>query len=217
MIRAGSAVSESRTAPRTDCSASRFCGGATGPSKRRPPPSSWGELWPLVRSGALIGRPSLGPGPVAQTRPSGPTLLRPQNCREAVTELARGAAARLLLLDDHRLDGRRDAGRDLDDDHPRADGLDRLVEVDVAPVDRDAAGVVDRIGDVLRRDRSEESPVLTRLMRDREHGAVEQLRALARPRLGVGDRALGCLLAPAGRLDRAPGGGLGELARDQEV
>src|SRR4051794_10681263 len=31
MISAGSAVSDSRTAPRTDCSASRFCGGVTGP------------------------------------------------------------------------------------------------------------------------------------------------------------------------------------------
>ena len=53
MIRAGSAVSDSRTAPRTDCSASRFCGGAIGPPLKPEP-------WPFVRSGALIGRPSLG-------------------------------------------------------------------------------------------------------------------------------------------------------------
>jgi hypothetical protein len=56
MINAGSAVSDSSTAPRTDCSASRFCGGVIGPSSARE--------WPLlyVRSGALMGRPSLGTG-----------------------------------------------------------------------------------------------------------------------------------------------------------
>ena len=49
MISAGSAVSDSSTAPSTDCSASRFCGGVTGPSKPRE--------WPLagLRSVALIG------------------------------------------------------------------------------------------------------------------------------------------------------------------
>src|SRR6185437_9293492 len=51
MISAGSAVSDSRTAPSTDCSASRFCGGATGP---RP------FVYPLVSACALIGRSSLG-------------------------------------------------------------------------------------------------------------------------------------------------------------
>ena len=53
MMSAGSAVSDSRTAPSTDCSASRFCGGATGPSGIR-----GAGLWPLplvcVRSGAAI-------------------------------------------------------------------------------------------------------------------------------------------------------------------
>ena len=52
MISAGSAVSESRTAPRTDCSASMFWGGATGPSGMR-----GGAEWPLlVRSGMATGR-----------------------------------------------------------------------------------------------------------------------------------------------------------------
>src|SRR6185295_12562562 len=51
MISAVSAVSDSRTAPSTDCSASRFCGGATGP---RP------FVYPLVSACALIGRSSLG-------------------------------------------------------------------------------------------------------------------------------------------------------------
>ena len=52
MMSAGSAVSDSSTAPSTDCSASRFCGGATGPSGMR-----GAGLWPLVvRSGMLTGR-----------------------------------------------------------------------------------------------------------------------------------------------------------------
>ena len=41
----------------------------------------------------------------------------------------------LLLLDDDRLDRRGDAVGDLDDDHVGADVADRVVEVDVAPVD----------------------------------------------------------------------------------
>ncbi len=53
MISAGSAVSESSTAPSTDCSASRFWGGAIGA-----PPK--GLLFPLVWVGAVIGRSSLG-------------------------------------------------------------------------------------------------------------------------------------------------------------
>src|SRR4051812_47293178 len=59
MMRAGSAVSDSSTAPSTDCSASRFWGGGIGPSGMR------GRAWPLVvRSVALIrGRSSLGCGP----------------------------------------------------------------------------------------------------------------------------------------------------------
>src|SRR5918998_6361739 len=75
MISAGSAVSDSSTAPRTDCSASRFCGGVVGPSN--------GPEWPLVliRSGALTGRPSLGPGP-ARIRDS------PAPCDEVLSESA---------------------------------------------------------------------------------------------------------------------------------
>ena len=47
MISAGSAVSDSSTAPRTDCSASRFCGGAAAE-----PPLRWSAI--------AIGRSSLG-------------------------------------------------------------------------------------------------------------------------------------------------------------
>ena len=45
MISAGSAVSDSRTAPSTDCSASRFCGGASGPSGSAAPPLPWPSPW----------------------------------------------------------------------------------------------------------------------------------------------------------------------------
>ena len=84
-------------------------------------------------------------------------------------------------------------------------------------VDRDAAGFLDRVGDVLRGDGAEQAAVLARLVRDREHGLVEQLRALLGLGLRVGDRAVGGLLAAPGGLDRALGGRLGQLARDQEV
>ena len=50
-------------------------------------------------------------------------------------------SAGLLLLDDHRLDGRDDAVGDLDLDHVGPDGADRLVEVDLAAVELEAAGL----------------------------------------------------------------------------
>src|SRR5215216_1443879 len=90
MIRAGSAVSDSSTAPSTDCSASRFCGGATGPFEPPRGGPSYGEPWPLVRSGALIGRSSLGLRPV-DLAVSGPRfLLTPQNCHGVVSESTHG-------------------------------------------------------------------------------------------------------------------------------
>src|SRR4051794_26718809 len=210
MISAGSAVSESRTAPSTDCSASRFWGGAIGPLRV-------GEPCPLVRSGALIGRASLGRRPVAPVGSSSPFLHPAEICREVGAKWKRSPFGPLLLLDDHRLDGRDDARRDLDLDHARPDRLDRLAETDVVAVDRDAPGLLDGVRDVLRRDRAEQPAVLARLVRDREDGAVQQLGALARLGRGVGDRAVGGLAAALGRGDRALGGGLGQLARDQEV
>src|SRR5262245_7406917 len=99
MIRAGSAVSDRRTAPRTDCSASRFWGGAIGPSKPPwRPPSEAEEPWPLVRSGALIGRSSLGRPPVALGRLSGPPPLAPQNCHGAVGELERSYLSSVTMV-----------------------------------------------------------------------------------------------------------------------
>ena len=45
---------------------------------------------------------------------------------------------------------------------------------------RDAARVLDRVGDVLRGDRAEQAAVVAGLLRDREHGLVEQRGVLAR-------------------------------------
>src|SRR5829696_2250947 len=184
MTSAGSAVSESRTAPSTDCSASRFCGGATAPGAPAPScPPLKRRVCPLVRSGTVIGRPSLGPGPVA---PPGV----PAPCDRFVAGLDEGVTG-LLLLDDHRLDGRRDAGRDLDLDHARADRLDRLVAV----VDANAARLLDGVDDVLRGDRAEEPAVVASLVRDGEDGLVEQGRVLLRAGRRLGDRAVGGLAA----------------------
>src|SRR3954452_5564605 len=151
MISAGSAVSDSSTAPSTDCSASRFCGGATGPSNVRPPPLA--KLWPLVRSGALMGRPSLGRCPVAAGPSEGRSLLIPRTCRGV-------GAESLLLLGDDRLHRGDDAVRHLDVDHSRAHGADRLVEADVAAIDVDPARLLDRVDDVLRGDRAGQAAVL---------------------------------------------------------
>src|SRR4051794_1455039 len=160
-----------------------------------------------------MGRSSLGRRPVAQARSTPLFLLAPQNCREVVAKPGRSPAEALLVFDDHRLDGCDNARRDLDLDDAGADRLDRLAEPDVVPVDREAARLLDRVSDVLRRDRAEQAAVLARLVRDREDGLVEQLGALLRLALGVRDRAVGGRPAALRRLDRALGGGLRELAR----
>src|SRR4051794_3873913 len=131
--------------------------------------------------------------------------------------LRKGRAVTLLLLDDHRLDGRGDAVLDLDVDHAGADRADRLLEVDLAAVDLDAAGLLDRVDDVLRGDRTEQTAVVAGLVGDREHRAAEHgsgvLGALVRLRGGTRAR----LLRASGGGNRALGGGLCQLARDQVV
>ena len=76
----------------------------------------------------------------------------------------------------------RHAVADLDRDHAGADRLDRLLEVDLAAVDVDAAGLLDRVDDVLRGDRAEQAAVVAGLVGDGEHGLVEQRGALLGPR-----------------------------------
>src|SRR3954469_21416564 len=117
-----------RIAPRTDISASRSCGGAARPA---------------ATSGGRGARAVSGGGGMAGERSY--QRLRPpctRSCRylrtpmSAPTQPARGAW--LLLIDDDRLDGRRDVVGDLHDDHVRADVLDRLVEVDLPAVELQA-------------------------------------------------------------------------------
>src|SRR3954454_16649422 len=79
-----------------------------------------------ARFGAGAGRPS-------QRRPGG----------------ARLDEVELLLLDHHGLHVGEDAVGDLDRHHARAHGLDPLLEVDLAAIDLDATGLLDRVNDVL--------------------------------------------------------------------
>ena len=139
--------------------------------------------------------------------------------RTSASLFARRASRRLLLLDDHRLDGRRDAVLDLDDDHVGPDVLDRLLEVDLAAVDLDAAGVLDRVGDVLVGDRAEQATVVAGLLLDREDRLGEQLGVLLRARLRASllRRARRPRCALRGGVERALRRRLGELARDQVV
>jgi hypothetical protein len=132
--------------------------------------------------------------------------------------VVRGASRKeLLLFDDHRLDGRGDVVGDLDDHHARPDGLDRLVEVDLALVELDAAGLADRIDDVLRGDGAEQAAVVAGLVRDREHRLVQELGVVAGLGGGLLERLVGLDLTALRGRDRALGGGLRELARDQVV
>ena len=87
----------------------------------------------------------------------------------------------------------------------------------LALVELDAAGVADGVDDVLRGDRAEQAPVLAGLVGDGEDRLVEQRRALGGLVGRFGEGLVGDDLALAGGLDQALGGGLGELARDEEV
>src|SRR4051812_2675371 len=163
-----------------------------------------------------VSRAPPGGGGLVAARPASLTTSRGAACGGAPGTNSR-AWRGLFLLDGHGLDGRDDAVLDLDLDHARPDGADRLLEVDLAAVDRDAAGLLDRVDDVLRRDRAEQAAVVARLVRDRQHGAVQRLGGLTRGGRRLGEGALGGLLA----LGRGGDGALGrrrrDLARDQVV
>src|SRR5687768_5094806 len=88
---------------------------------------------------------------VSASRLCGGTLPAASDGTETAT------ASRASARGDDGLDLRRDAVLDFDGDHVRAGGLDRLVEVDAALVDLQAAGLLDRVHDVLRRDRAEQT------------------------------------------------------------
>src|SRR3954469_9997606 len=84
----------------------------------------------------------------------------------------------------------RNAVVDLDAHHVRAGGADRLLEMHLAAIELHAAGLLDRVHDVLRRDRAEQAAVVTRGLRDREHRPRKQGGVLLR---ALGELALGAL------------------------
>ena len=217
MISAGSAVSESRTAPRTDCSASRFCGGAVAVS-----PLRWSAI--AIRRSSL-GRPRGLPAPPRARSPRlSAELLRSASvaCRSA----SRRDRAAGVLLDDVLL------------------ALASTTIVLMVAVTSSATSTTTmrvptvRIGssrwtlrrsmrmprasrmastmscDVTEPNRRPSSPAWCG---DGEDGLVEQLGVVARLRGRLRERLLGGLLAALGGGDRALGGGLGQLARDQVV
>ena len=121
MMSAGSAVSDSSTAPSTDCSASRFWGGAVGPLKA--PPSYW-EPCPFCRDKVdfvdykdfgTLRRAMSEKGKIRSARITGA-------CRRHQVQLARAVkrARELALLPyvgdtrESRDDRDRDRGRDRD-------------------------------------------------------------------------------------------------------
>src|SRR6185437_1050168 len=79
------------------------------------------------------------------------------------------------------------------------------------------ARITDRGGDVLSGDRPEQASVGACLLGDRYNRLVQQRSVLARFLGVLALGALGRFLALANDFDRAFGGRLGQLARDQEV
>src|SRR3954471_17906084 len=116
-----------------------------------------------------------------------------------------------------RLDLSGDALVHLDRDHVRPGRADRGLELDLPPVELQPARLLDRVDDVLRRDRAEQPAVLARSLRDREDGAGQERRVLLRAVGELLSRLLGRVHAPLGLGDRPRRGGLCELARQQEV
>jgi hypothetical protein len=132
-------------------------------------------------------------------------------------ELPRPEPRGPFLLADDRLDrGSRAVGQ-LDLDHEGAEFAQRLVEFDFAFVDSQVASLAQRVGDLLRPDRSEQLAVLAGPLVDRQHGLGEQpgRRGFAlcarrfRPFLG--------LQAPLRLLQSARGRRLRQFARDEVV
>src|SRR4051812_31072618 len=116
-----------------------------------------------------------------------------------------------------RLDLSRDALVHLDRDHVRPGRADRILELDLAPVELQAARLLDRVDDVLRGDRAEQPAVLARFLRDSEYGAGQQRRVLLRAVGELPRGLLGRVHAPLGLGDRTRRGRLRELPWQQEV
>src|SRR3954454_8814863 len=123
----------------------------------------------------------------------------------------------LLRLGDDGLDRRRDPAADLDLDHESAGLADRLLEADLLAVDLDAAGGLDRLGDLGGGDGAEELAVLPGAVVDSQDGLAEQRGGLAGALRGLLLGLGGALALAFGLLERALGGRLRQLARHQVV
>src|SRR5918997_2069111 len=128
-----------------------------------------------------------------------------------------GAPTATSLRRDDRLHVRGHALVHLDRDHVGTGGPDRLLERDLAPVDANAARLLDRVDDFLRGDRPEQATIFARGVRDGQDGLAQQLRVLARPLRGLPACPLRGLGAPLRLGDGPRGGWLGEPARRQVV
>src|SRR5579884_413740 len=123
----------------------------------------WFLRWRAESAQVIDGDPSLGPAPTASPPRSRTQQEVPKRVRTSVQGASRRRRASrratsvqaLAGGDDHRLDGGGHLVGDFDHDHVRPGVADRLLEVDLAPVDSNAASVADRVGDVLGGDRAE--------------------------------------------------------------
>src|SRR3954451_15574390 len=120
--------------------------------------SFWGGSLPEVSGGIEMATADQAmPGPGTERAQAGPSL-----CGHDGLDLSRDALVHL------------------DRDHVRPGRADRILELDLPLVELQAARLLDRLDDVLRRDRPEQPPVVARLLRDGEDGAGQQSRVLLR-------------------------------------
>src|SRR5829696_5606401 len=123
----------------------------------------------------------------------------------------------LQFGNDDDLDAGFDVAVDLHGHLVSTEGFYGLVQAYAAPVEADAARLLDRVGDVGRGDGAEEPLVLAGAGFDRDNALVQDAGDLLGP-LGEAPVPLLALLhGAAGLFERARGRHLGEAARDEEV
>src|SRR3954470_17983783 len=105
---------------------------------------------------------------------------------------------------------------DLDRDHVRAGGPDRVLQLDLSLVELQPTRLLDRVDDVLRGDRAEQPAVVARRLRDSQDRARQERSVLLRAVGEVLRRLLGRVHAALGLRNRTGSGRLRELARQQE-
>ena len=221
--RSGKFVRNSTGLPRPVEKGVRFCyastGGSAGGSPRRRGGGALRAPRPRLRLRFLFGDDRLD-------LRLGLRVLRLGLCLRLGFGLRLGGGDRVQLLlrgqlaalgDDRDPQRRRHVGEELDGDLVAADSLDRLGEVELAPVDPHLELAPGRLGDVGGRDRAEQRPGLAGRDVEAQLRALEPghdlLRLLEALRLVLGALLLG--LAQLGDLGRRRR--LGQFPREQEV